>query len=103
MAVVSELGLRSARYVDQIRINGTAHGRNGGSDQGSITLGNDEYISKVEFRSDKFVDYVKFTTSTGRSIYGGGDGGYPGKLEGIRVLAIGGRSGAYVDKLDVMY
>ena len=42
MTVVKELGLRTAKYVGQIRINGTPHGRTGGNDPGSITLGGDD-------------------------------------------------------------
>ena len=103
MAVVEDIGLRTGRYVDQIRINGNSHGGGGGGDQGSITLDPNEYISKVEIHSGTYVDNVKFTTSGGRSIGGGGGGGGTTTLEGIRVIAIGGRAGKYVDQLDIMY
>ncbi|MCX4029274.1 hypothetical protein H0A36_07305 [Endozoicomonas sp. SM1973] len=98
---VRELGLRTGSRVDQIRINGVAHGGNGGSDQGSITLGFDEYINKLRIRSGAEVDYVQFFTNLDRQIGGGGDGGGPSELENIRVLSIGGRSGSRVDKLNI--
>lgn len=102
--VVRELGLKTAKYVDQIRINGKRYGENGGTDRGSITLGKDEYINKVEYRYGWYVDWISFCTNQGRCIGGGGSGGpSQGKLENIRVIAIGGKTGWYVDKLDIMY
>lgn len=103
MQTISELGLRTGAYVDQIKINGKSHGGNGGTDLGAISLGFNEYISKVDLRSGKYVDNVKFTTNHDRTIGGGGSGGSASTLSNIRVLKIGGRSGAYVDKLSIMY
>jgi hypothetical protein len=101
--VFTEIGLRSGSKVDQIRLDNIGHGGSGGSDRGSITLASDEYISKVEIRSGKEVDAVTFTTNKGNSIGGGGTGGGLTVLNGIRVMAIGGRCGKRVDKLDIMY
>jgi len=102
-AIVKELGLRAATRVDQIRINGNSYGGSGGSDKGSIILGDDEYISRVDIRSATAVDSVKFTTNKKNSVGGGGSGGGPTLLDGIRVVAIGGRSGTMVDNLEIMY
>ena len=101
--VIKEIGLRTGQRVDQIRINNTKHGVNGGTDQGSITLNSDEYISEYEIRSGEEVDYVRFTTNLNNSIGGGGSGGSLASKNGIRVLAIGGRAGKRVDKLEIMY
>jgi hypothetical protein len=103
MSVIKEVGLRTGSRVDQIRINGATHGGDGGDDRGSITLGRDEYISRVDIRCAREVDYVKFTTNAGNSVAGGGDGGDPAALWDIRVIAIGGRCADRVDKLDIMY
>jgi len=100
---IKEIGLRTGTGVDQISIDGVNHGGNGGKDQGSITLNDEEYIKTVETRSGTEVDYVKFTTNKDNSICGGGSGGDSNTLDAIRVIAIGGRSGSRVDKLSVMY
>jgi hypothetical protein len=95
--------LRTGSRVDQIRINGRKYGGKGGSDRGSITLGRDEYISRIEIRSGSEIDNVRFTTNKGNTIGGGGLGGHPHVLENIRVIAIGGRSDSRVDKLEINY
>jgi hypothetical protein len=100
MAAIKSIGLRAGEEIDQIRINGKSHGRNNGSDRGSIVLAGDEYITKVEIRSGLRVDYLRFTTNNG-SVIGGGGGA--ATLDKIRVIAIGGRSGDRVDKLNIMY
>ena len=102
-SIIQEIGLRTGSRVDQIRINGEAHGGNGGSDQGSITLSDDEYINKINVRSGSEVDYVEFSTNLNNTIGGGGSGGSQTLLEDIRVIAIGGRSGSRVDKLNIEY
>ena len=104
MSTINQIGLRTANLVRQIRINGTPHGKEEGTDRGSLVLGEDEYISKVEVHNGEYVDYVKFATNKGRTIGGGGDGG-PNRvtLDNIRVMAIGGKAAAWVDKLNIMY
>ncbi|MGM3173012.1 jacalin-like lectin [Dickeya lacustris] len=101
--VVYKLGLRTGSRVDQIQINDENHGGNGGSALGAITLGNNEYINRVDLRSGSEIDYVKFTTNKGTSLGGGGNGGGAHVLENVRVLYIGGRSGSRVDALDITY
>lgn len=103
MAFVKEVGLRSDKQIDQIQINGIPHGRNGGTDRGSIILSGEEYINKVELRHGQYIDQLKLTTNKGNSVEGGGKGGEPASLENIRVMAIGGRSGRLLDNLKIMY
>lgn len=103
MAVFKELGLRTARLVDQIQLNNIPHGRNGGDDRGSITLSSEEYFSKVELRHGQYIDHVTFHTNKGRSIGGGGTGGVASVIENARIMAVGGRSGKYVDNLRIMF
>lgn len=97
------IGLRSGKYLDQIKINGIAHGGGGGAESISLELGPDEYIHSLKIRSGKYVDRVHFETNKGRILEGGGGGGGEQTLEGIRVLSIGGRSGRLVDKLRIRY
>jgi len=101
--IVKEIGLRTGSRVDQIRINGEKHGGNGGTDRGSLTFDDNEYISRVRIRSGSEIDFVDFITNKERSISGGGDGGKSHELENIRVIAIGGRSGSRVDKLEILH
>lgn len=103
MAVFKEIGLRSDKQVDQITLNNIPHGKNGGDDKGSITLGSDEYINKVELKHAVYLDKAFFYTNKGRSIGGGGEGGKASKLENVRVMAIGGRSGRLVDNIKIMF
>lgn len=103
MAVIKEVGLRSDKQIDQIQINNIPHGRNGGHDRGSMIMSGDEYINKVELRHGQYIDKLKLTTNKGNTVEGGGNGGDEAKLENIRVMAIGGRSGRLVDNLRIMY
>lgn len=103
MAVFKELGLRTDRLVDQISLNNVPHGRNGGKDRGSLTLSSEEYFSKVEIRHDKMIDSVTFHTNKGRSIGGGGTGGVSSTIDNARIMAVGGKSGKYVDNLRIMF
>ena len=103
MQCPTSIGLSTGSEVDQIRINEVAHGGKGGNDKGSIVLRSDEYISSLTIRSGKRIDHVKFTTNKGNTIEGGGNGGSEHSIDDIRVLAIGGRSGTRVDKLNIMY
>jgi hypothetical protein len=103
--ITGRIGLRSQHLVDQIAINGKQYWKNNGVGRGEILLANDEYISKVEIRDGEYIDYLKFTTNKGQSIEGGDPHGGRGHkpLENIRVLAIGGRADASVDRLDILY
>ncbi len=101
--LVKEIGLRSGKYVDQIRVSGNAWGRDGGDDHGSITLDSDEYVSKVELRACSLLDYFKVTTNKGRTFEAGGDGGDYQVLDNIRLISIGGRCDHLVDQVSLKY
>lgn len=108
--VVKEIGMSESGFVCELRINGISHGSKlpGSTDLGSLTLGKDEYISKIEYLpcTAAAIYGLKFITNTGRSI------GAPfipknvncsiESLEGIRVLAIGGRNSNTLLKLEVL-
>lgn len=103
--------LAQPRINSQIRINGVGYGKEGNNSQKSITLTNEEYISKVDiyYNSKLFtinmVSNVKFTTNKGNTV-GEGDTMSVTKysvLENIRVIAIGGRYSNLINKLDIMY
>jgi hypothetical protein len=97
------LGLRTGEEVDAIIINDIQHGGNGGGDRGTLKFGTDEYISDISLRSGERVDNLQFTTNKGRTLGGGGNGGGPHTLTGIRVIAIGGRSGEKLDQIAITY
>lgn len=101
--LIRELGLRSGIRIDEIRINNNRYGSDGGSDRGSIILDDDEYITTIDAWSGQEVDALHFTTNLGNSIGGGEHGGHETKLSHVRVIAMGGRSGQRLDKLEVMY
>lgn len=108
--VVKKIGMTESGLVTQIRINGIPHGSSlpGAKDLGSLTLGKEEYISKIEYLpcTEAFIYGLKFVTNIGRSI------GAPfiptnvncgiKSLDNIRVLAIGGRNSNVLLKLEVL-
>jgi hypothetical protein len=101
--LVNEIGLRTGNVVDQIRVSGKVWGRDGGDDRGSITLEKDEYVSKVELRACKALDYINLTTNKGRTFGAGGDGGDYQVLDNIRLISIGGRCDHVVDQISLKY
>ncbi|WP_108258753.1 jacalin-like lectin [Mangrovicoccus ximenensis] len=99
----SSIQLQHGKYVDAIILNGRQHGGTGGMRPMGMRLGPGEYINRVQVRSGKLVDRVFFTTSTGKTLGGGGMGGQVRELGNIRVLTIGGRAGKYLDQLEITY
>ena len=97
------LQLRSGDYVDAIVLNGVRHGGQGGQLSGSLQLEPGEFITSVVVRSGVYVDRLVFTTNHGRALIGGGGGGARSTLDNIRVLKIGGRSGVYLDRIELTY
>ena len=99
-----KISCRSGAYVDQITINDQSAGGNGGSARDTITFSEDEYINSIVIRSGAYVDSFGFTTNKGQT-WGpyGGSGGTESRLDNICVVGIGGRSGAYVDRLTIRY
>lgn len=105
ITAVKELGLRGDWYINEIRINGIKYGRPRGTDQGSITLGPDEYINDILYiKDDSDITFVAFKTNYGREIRGGKHGSQTlGRLNNIRLLGIGGSTFGYVDFLLLKY
>ncbi|MBN9285118.1 MULTISPECIES: hypothetical protein [Flavobacterium] len=100
---IQSIGIYAGKEVDSITINGKKHGGGGGGDAGTLILSSDEYISEITIRSGARIDKLMLTTNKGRTIGGGGGGGGETVLKGIRVVAIGGKSGSRVDKLRITY
>jgi len=98
---IDTLAIRHGSYVDAIIINGKQFGGNGGQLSNTITLASNEYISRVEVRQGNYIDHLEITTNLGQQITGGGNGGNPVTITG-EIVAFGGRSGDYVDQLDIL-
>jgi hypothetical protein len=95
------VGLRTGDLVDAIIINGQHYGGDGGGNPTIQTLGPDEYWSAFSVRSGSLIDHLKLTSSSGRTVEGGGGGGNPDSHDSLRIVSIGGRSGASVDSLSL--
>jgi hypothetical protein len=98
---IETIAIRHGSQVDAIIINGEKFGGDGGSMAGPITLKKDEYIDRMEIRHGGVIDYLLIHTNKNQEIRGGGTGGDFSKIEGI-IVAIGGRSGARVDQLQIL-
>lgn len=93
------VGLRTGGYVDAIILNGDRFGGEGGGATPVETLDGDDYWCAFELRSGEYVDRLKLTSKKGRTVEGGGDGGSSHALDGLRIIAISGRCGEFVDAL----
>jgi hypothetical protein len=102
---IRTIAIRSGERIDAIIINGERFGGNGGKLSDTLTLAENEYISKVTVKSGTLVDYIKIETSEKQSIHGGGKGGYKKDTFSGIIAAIGGRHGTFdsVDGLDFVY
>lgn len=98
---ITSIAIRHGNKVDAIIINGKRFGGGGGVQTQTLTLGEDEYISKMIVRHGQVIDYLVIYTNSGRFIGGGGDGGRETIIEG-KMLKIGGRSGNKLDCLDII-
>lgn len=104
---IQRIVVRSGTKIDAITVfyangNRLGHGGTGGSEH-TIDLAADEIITKVEGRSGKVIDQLKFTTNKGKT-HGpyGGSGGSPftvnfGANKALHYVF--GRSGNLVDQL----
>ena len=82
-------------------IYGPWHGSQGGGVH-SFLLNGGEYINKVEGKSGKYVDQIKFTSSTGRTFgpFGGGGGGtFVAARPNCKLAYFSGNCGKYVDRI----
>lgn len=101
---VREIAINAWDQIDLIVINGKGYGNDrGGWGKDGLTLGQDEYICRVDWNHHDMVNYLKFTTNFGRSIEGGKRVGTTGWIENARLLSIGGRVGGKVDQLKLKH
>jgi hypothetical protein len=98
-----QIQLRTGSLVDQIKLNGVPHGQNGGNASAVLNLATEEYINRMVVRHGTLVDQIQIGTNRGRALSGGGNGGGATNLTNIRVLAIGGRSGKFLDQIQITY
>lgn len=96
---VGEIGFAYGKYVDAIFLNGRQYGGNGGTETSRLVLNGDEYIHHMDIRAGRYIDYLRLITNKGRWIAGGGGGGLLTTFTGIKLIAISGRAGGYVDYL----
>lgn len=108
---VYSVGIRSGLNIDAIIINGVPHGGDGGGASPILNLGPGEYISEIYAHAYHARDggaevlrYLKITTNKGNSIEGGTTGDNDGTgTDSGRIIMLGGRSGKFLDALDVYY
>ncbi|HNW49684.1 MAG TPA: jacalin-like lectin [Prolixibacteraceae bacterium] len=112
---VTNIGIRSGSRVDQVNLtlsNGTTftHGGTGGTAY-SLALNSGEYIKSVKMCSGQKsghtrVFYIKFTTSSGRTLSGGSTTSstvtYTAPT-GWKIVGFHGRSDTEMDKIGVIY
>ena len=100
-----QLSIWTGAWVDGIILNGQLHGRRGGWNEQTLKLQPGEYINRMVIGAGPLVDRLEFYTNYSQVISGGtsGQGGIPETFDNIRVLMIGGRSGAYLDRIEVLY
>ena len=106
MVVPRSLAIRSGEELDQITINESSHGGNGGGPSDTIFFQQDEYISDftISYGVERpVVMYVNFQTNKGNTIAAKHVNGISRTVTGARVIGIGGRSGDRVDKLRIRY
>jgi hypothetical protein len=97
------IGLSTAAEVDALFLNGTQHGGDGGGTRTDATLADGDYWNYFSVRHAGRVDYLEFRSRNGQVVAGGGRGGEPAALSGIRILGIAGRAGARLDQIVVKY
>lgn len=96
---IESIAIRSGNVVDGIVINGNLHGAGGGGLSPTLQLVDGEYIDKVVLRHDNHqTNRLEIYTNLGRSISGGGNGGWPTTIEG-RVVGIAGHEGHFLPAL----
>ena len=113
---ISALQLRTGSRVDKLSVTYSTidgspprtenHGGGGGGLSNTLTLPLDTFVTKVEGRSGREVDQLKFTISDGRFLGGGGNGGEPFSSpvpSGSFVVGFSGRSGARLDQIRTIY
>lgn len=101
------LSMRAGDWIDALILNGQQHGGNGGGSSNALDLLAGEYINRAVIGVGVYVDRLAFHTNLGRSISGGRGMSASSRtsvsLDNIRMLRIGGRSGVYLNRIEVMY
>ena len=101
------LSMRAGHWIDALILNGRQHGGNGGRNGEVLQLQPGEYINRAAIGAGAYVDRLEFHTNFGRSISGGLGNSASRRdqlhLDNIRLLFIGGRSGQYLNRIEVMY
>jgi hypothetical protein len=97
------IGIRHGALVDALLLNDTRHGGQGGENPQIFSLDEDDYWTEIEVHSGADVDYLKFKSKRGVEFSGGGGGGDPHRITGVRLLRVGGRSGAVLDNVKLEY
>ena len=109
IAAVRTIGFRSGNRVDALVLNGSRKGGGGGRESQVLELQGDEYIEHMEIWANKHknrstrIHKIFLRTSRGRTLSVGKASGTKTTLSGVRVLGLGGKSGAELDKLRVRY
>ncbi len=104
MEYPASIGIRHGDYVDALLINGTQHGGMGGVNPTQVALSGDDYWSEFEVHAGQYVDFLRFKSTSGIEVAGGGGGG-PNRVafKGVRILRIGGRSGDKLDHIEIEF
>ncbi|WP_095590670.1 jacalin-like lectin [Actibacterium ureilyticum] len=110
---VRSIGFRASNMVEAVLLNGSRHGDKQGSESLVLDLQQDEYINKLvvhegyhKKRKERRIYGVDLTTSLGRGLRVGTLNDKTAKvtkLEGVRILGLGGNVGHMLFKLRARY
>src|SRR3954447_14506874 len=86
------IGIRHQGRVDALMLNGLRRGGLGGLNPNISSLDGDDYWKEIEVHHGGEIDFLRFKSSRGVEISGGGGGGDRTLISDVRLLRIGGRS-----------
>jgi len=87
------------KYLEGFVINGTRYGATKETKSaGKLDLTNDRIVS-ITIKSSQYIDHIKVTTASGKSIEGGGPGGDATTLNFYELVGISGKSGDVLDSI----
>lgn len=91
--------------VHQLVLNGNRHGATAGDPTPEITLQKDDYWTEFQVNFKDFIEYIRLKSKHGHEISTGDPGGQYWKAHetGVRLLRVGGRSGADLDQIKLEY
>lgn len=98
--VPNEIAIRQGKYVDALILNDKRYGGRGGEKSHTITLGEGDYWKKVEIWYGKYVDGIRFTSKSGRTVGKPGTGKYH-VIDNIRLISIRGAAGKFLDRIEL--